>query len=288
MSNTDSSTSSCPSKPYPQFPLFAHRNGQWAKKIRGQFHYFGAWGDQHGALRRYLAEKDDLEAGRKPRRGETTDALSVGQMVCLFLESKKLNVESGELEARTWTEYKTYGERMIRVFGAKTLVESLGPDDFRKLRADFQKTHKSLTSIKGDIRKSKVFFNWAGPGVNGQGYVDRLPRFGDAFKAPSRAALDRERGEQAARVFTAEQIRGVLAAAGPKLKAMILLGINCGYGNMDCIKLVTGKLDLAGGWANFPRTKNGIRRRNPLWPGNRQSLESGTESPQEAERPDVC
>ena len=169
------------------------------------------------ALRRYLAEKDDLEAGRKPRREEpgVTDALTMHQMVSLFLESKKLNVQSGEMEERTWKEYKTYGESMIRVFGANALVESLGPADFERLRADFQKTHRSLASIKGDIRKSKVFFNWAGPGSNGRGYIDRLPRFGDAFKPPSQSALEREREEQGERAFTAEQIRALLAVAGP-------------------------------------------------------------------------
>lgn len=65
---------------------------------------------------------------------------------------------------------------------------------------------------------------------------------------------------------SAKQIQAFLAVAKPKVKAMILLGVNCGYGNTDCAKLPIGKLDMDGGWANFARTKNGIRRRNPLWP----------------------
>jgi len=270
----DPIATSCPAKPYDEFPLYAHKSGRWAKKIRGATHFFGPWRDPHAALRRYLTEKDDLEAGRKPRRVEpgVTDALTVEQMVFHFLDAKKLNVQSGEMEERTWKEYETYGDRMIRVFGAKTTVESLGPADFKKLRADFQKTHKSLASLKGDIRKSKVFFNWAGPGANGQGLLDRLPRFGDAFKPPSRTALERAREEKGERVFTAKQIRAVLAAAGPRLKAMVLLGVNCGYGNSDCIKLVIGKLDLDHGWANFARTKNAIKRRNPLWPETVEAL----------------
>jgi len=30
-------------------------------------------------------------------------------MVILFLDAKKLNVQSGEMAARTWKEYETYG-----------------------------------------------------------------------------------------------------------------------------------------------------------------------------------
>jgi hypothetical protein len=56
-----------PDKPYPEFSLFAHAAVVWAKKIRGQLHYFGPWADPHGALDSYLAKKDHLHAGRKPR-----------------------------------------------------------------------------------------------------------------------------------------------------------------------------------------------------------------------------
>lgn len=59
-------------KPHPDFPLFIHGTGykRWAKKIRGTLHYFGpVEPDPKGekALERWLAEKDDLLAGRTPR-----------------------------------------------------------------------------------------------------------------------------------------------------------------------------------------------------------------------------
>src|SRR5205823_5466725 len=47
---------------------------------------------------------------------------------------------------------------------------------------------------------------------------------------------------------------------------MILLGVNCGFGNTDCAGLTFTGLDLDGGWVNYPRPKTGIARRCPLWP----------------------
>ena len=55
-----------PRKPYPEFPLYAHAGGVWAKRIRGKEHYFGPWNDPNGALDRYLKERDFLFAGHRP------------------------------------------------------------------------------------------------------------------------------------------------------------------------------------------------------------------------------
>ena len=73
-------------------------------------------------------------------------------------------------------------------------------------------------------------------------------------------------------MFTAEQIRALVATARPVLKSMILLGINAGYGNTDCSKLPFAKLDLDGGWTTFARTKNAYRRRGKLRPETVEAL----------------
>src|SRR5262249_1094098 len=74
------------------------------------------------------------------------------------------------------------------------------------------------------------------------------------------------RAKQGPKLFSAEEIRRLLDAAGTSMKAMILLGINCGFGNADCGTLPLTALDLESGWVNYPRPKTGINRRCPLWP----------------------
>ena len=67
-------------------------------------------------------------------------------------------------------------------------------------------------------------------------------------------------------MFEAAEIRKMLDNAGPTLKAMILLGVNCGFGCTDCGRLHHSALDLKAGWVTFPRPKTGSERRIPLWP----------------------
>ena len=56
-----------PSKPTSDYPLFAHANGQWAKKIKGKLCYFGPWDDPEGAFLRYLGHDTEASNGRQHR-----------------------------------------------------------------------------------------------------------------------------------------------------------------------------------------------------------------------------
>ena len=97
------------------------------------------------------------------------------------------------------------------------------------------------------------------------GHLDRPMRFGPGFKKPSRKTLRLNRAAKGPKMFEPQQIHQLLAAAGPAMKAMILLGVNCGFGNADCANLSLKALDLETGWATYPRPKTGIDRRCPLW-----------------------
>src|SRR5262245_57699307 len=112
-----------PSKPYPDFPLFPHSNGCWAKKIRGKFHYFGVWADPDGALKKYLEQKDDLHAGRRPT--PANDTRTVKDVANLYLTAKQDAVAASELSPRTWADYKAIMDMLVTGLGKHRQVATL-------------------------------------------------------------------------------------------------------------------------------------------------------------------
>jgi integrase len=78
------------------------------------------------------------------------------------------------------------------------------------------------------------------------------------------------------------QLRKLIAETGVPLRAMVLLGVNCGFGNADCATLPLSALDLHGGWLNYSRPKTGIARRCPLWPETVEAIRAALASRPEA------
>jgi hypothetical protein len=212
-----------PNKPRPDYPLYAHASGQWAKRIRGTIHYFGKWADPQAAWEKYAREKDDLYAGRTP--SVNGDAFTLRELVNHFLTREKRKVATDEITERTFQDYLDNCKRVLKVLGKNTHVESLRPTDFAKLRADFAKTHGAVT-LWGDVSRTRVLFNYAAKNF------DIRVNYGDSFEKPSRRVLRRVRQQKPRRVFTAPELRAIIKAAGQPLQAMIYLGVNCGLATM--------------------------------------------------------
>ena len=248
-----------PSKPYPDFPLFAHASGQWAKKIRGSIHYFGTWDDWRAALDNYERQKDALHSGRTPRPDPT--ALTVKDVANDFLDAKEEAMNAGELSQRTWLDYNSIMELMLTGMGPRRSVTDLEPQDFAALKSKLAKRngpHRMCTIIQVIRCAFKHAYD--------SGTLDRPIRFGPAFKRTSKKTLRLHRAKQGAKLFTANEVRRLIDAAGPSMRAMILLGINCGFGNADCGTLPLSAVDLQTGMIDYPRPKTGIPRRCALWP----------------------
>jgi integrase len=72
--------------------------------------------------------------------------------------------------------------------------------------------------------------------------------------------------------FNSQQINKLLSAADIKMKAMIWLGLNCGFGCTDCSKLKWTDLDFKERRVKLVRNKTGVERNLPLWPETMQAL----------------
>jgi integrase len=258
------------------YPLYAHSSGRWAKKIRGKIRYFGKWDEPQVALDKWLEEKDALLAGRVPRANK--DGLTVLGLVNHFLSNKEQRVATGELKKRTFKDYKLIADRLVKVFGKKRLVEDLQPNDFELLRADFSATHGPV-ALFCDITRAKTIF------AHGDETFHVRPDYGASFNKPTKSNLRREKTGRAKKFFEAGEIVAMLNVASVPLKAMILLGINCAFGNDDCATICVKHLDLEGGWHNYPRPKTSIVRRCPLWPETVEALEAAIAARRKARDP---
>jgi len=211
-------------------------------------------------MRRWEAQRDDLLAGR-PVRPVGPDELLVKGLCNQYLTHKKRLADAGEIAERTFDEYLAACRRLARVVGAGTAVSHLVREDFTRLRADMEKTWGPVR-VLNEVRRVRMVFTF---GV-AQNLIDHLPLYGDGMKRPSAKVLRKSRAEKGPRMFEPSQLRRILDAANATMRAMILLGINCGYGNTDLAGMERRRLDLKTGWADYPRPKTGIPRRCPLWP----------------------
>jgi len=222
-------------------------------------HYFGPWDDPRGALKRYNEQKDALHAGRKPRLD--TEGMTVKAVVNAFLYAKETAVTNGELSSRTWTDYKKACDEVIAAFGKTRLVDDLDPQDFAGLRERMAKKWGPHRLGKM-VQCIRCLFKYAA----GSNLIDRPVRAGLDFKPPGKKTLRIHKAKQGPKLFTADEIRRLIDAAGQPLKAMLLLGINCGFGNADCGRLPISVVNLESGMIDYPRGKTGIARRCVLWP----------------------
>jgi integrase len=185
---------------------------------------------------------------------------------------------------------------MARHLGKARLVTDLGPDEFARLRkklAERHGPHGLGTAIQCTRGACKYAFD--------AGLIDRPIRYGPGFKRPSKKVLRLHRAKHGPKVFTAREVRALIDEAlvvgteglelvrpNPPLRAMLLLAINCSFGNADCGRLPFDALDLERGIIDFPRPKTGIPRRCCLWPETVKAIRDALSTRPEPKPPDLA
>jgi hypothetical protein len=256
-----------PPKPYPEFPLFAHASGVWAKKIRGKLKYFGPWADHDAALERYLKAKDYLYAGQAPPMQQSPATLN--ELVQRYLAGQLARADAGEITPRHYEDCRRDGKRVLGVLGRHRPAESLKPADFAKLRAAIAAGRKA-TSACSCVMRTRSIFAW--------GFSSHLlavqADYGGQMSRPPARAIRAALNDRGRRTFPAAELRTLLKAAKkhPNLHSMIFLGINAGYGNTDCAELDFAHMRLKEGIVDLPRPKTGVARRAVLWPETVKAL----------------
>lgn len=272
--------------------LFPHKNGQWAKKIRGRMCYFGVLADPAAALARYQAEGPGLHRGVGLEHSRAMDAgLTVEHAVNAWLAQQLARVEAGELTAATFRDYRMVGEWIGEAVGWETLCGHLAPAKWSAARAALGKTYSTPGTVRKFVLLTRAWARWC----ERCRLVDAID-FGPDWRAPSQRAMRLHQSQQRSdrpRLLEAGDIRWLLLnCRNPQLRAMIWLGINCGFGQTDCatlrVEAVRGRegsrdLGIEGsreeGTGNGERAcivgvrrKTGVARICPLWPETAAAL----------------
>ena len=181
-----------------------------------------------------------------------------------FLGEKLSNLDSGDITQTTFNEYEATCEVIHTYFGKHRALDGLTLNDFTGLRKALAKGKLKATlapvTLKRRLTVARMIF------------VEQPAAFRKALKSPPQRTLRAARREKGERLYTAIQIRKMVKVAEPELRAMILLGINCGFGPKDCCTLPDS--DVQRGWQTYARPKTEVERRCPLWAETTEAIKA--------------
>jgi len=235
-----------------KFPLTLHKTGQYCKKITGKFYYFGS--DKQQALERYYEQAAYLHKGKGMKLKSTGESISLKTLCNLYLDHQESRAAIGEVKLRHVYDQTLILRSFVKFTGSNRLVSEVSTLDLQSYRRKLVSALKTPNTINNHISTIKAMYNWA---LENE-IVDIIPN----LKAVKKIAITRNDRP----TFTITQIQKLLQDASNQMKAMIWLGLNCGFGCTDCAELRWTNLDLENGRVNFPRGKTGIGRNLPLWP----------------------
>jgi integrase len=198
------------------------------------------------------------------------------------LTAKKHLADAGEITPRTYADYFGTCQQIIAVMGKDRLLSDLGGADFDHLRRCLAKT-RGPVALGNEINRVRILFKYG----YDAGLIDRPVRYGASFKRPAKKVIRIARAKAGPRMFEAAELRAIIEAAPMPLRAMVLLGVNCGFGNADCATLPTNAIDPTAGWIRYSRPKTGIDRRCPLWRETTAALQEAIASRPASKQPEA-
>src|SRR6056297_1406283 len=264
-----------PNRP-PGCPLFLHRNGNWAKKVRGRLRYFGK--DLDEALRKWVEEKDHLLAGMTPPRVDSSPSLA--ELANLYLDHSRRMVAEGEVRGDHTARTQESLTRMVNSLGKQARLHLLTPEHWQRFRSDLSKPQgrgerrcdkRAASTIGADLRRVRAFLNWCRKQKLLSGEISH----GGALDMPSKREERRNKAIKGSQAWEAAELRQAIEQASVFLKPVVLLAINGGMGIADIGRLTKSDWRaVKGEILHCPRHKTGVDRKVWLWPETIQAVDA--------------
>ena len=244
-----------------KFPLTRHPTGQYCKKIHGKMYYFGS--DKQEALQRYIDQAAYLHGSNHNSQKPVNDLMSITQLCDMFSKYQFSKVKADAITAQHYNDQVSSLNKFMAFLGQSRRIKEISTLDLQNYKRKLEKQYSSSKHrLNLHISNLKTLFHWA----QKNDILKQIPNI-DAVTRSKIANKQR-------RIFTHEEIGKLLAVADVKMKAMIWLGLNCGFGCTDCSELQWKHLDLDAGRVIYPRGKTGVPRNLPLWPETIDALKA--------------
>ena len=242
-----------------KFPLTLHPTGQYCKKIKGKIHYFGT--DKKQALERYLDQAACLHGDRDTVTTRSSDTMSIRVLCDLYLQYQHSKVLAGELTARHYSDQTKSLAQLVSSLGEGRKIRDISTLELQSYKRRLQGRYGSAHRLNLHLGVMKAMFHWA----RRNDVLERIPNI-DAVSRGKVVHLERF-------TFGSQEITKLLAPANAKMRAMIWLGLNCGFGCTDCAGLKWSDLDFEHNRVRLARNKTGVPRNLPLWPETIRALQ---------------
>jgi len=241
-----------------KFPLTLHPTGQYCKKIKGKIRYFGT--NKKQALERYLAQATYLHGCQNSIQKASNGKMTLKELCDLYLRYQHSKVLANALTAKHHNDQISSLSKLMSFLGQSRKIESISTLDLQNYKRRLQCVYRLVHRQNLHISVMKAIFHWA----RRNDILESIPNI-DAITRGKIVHKEKY-------TFNPGQIKKLLSAADVKMKAMIWLGLNCGFGCTDCGQLKWKDLDFENSRVQLARNKTGVRRNLPLWPETIQAL----------------
>lgn len=246
-----------------KFPLFVHKGrGYWCKTVLGKHFYFGKVADDpdgKAALTEWLRVKDYRLAGLEPPAPDS-EVIGVKYLCNQFMAFKEAQLNGGNIEPITYNEQHGVCKMVLECIPGVIPVTALAPAHFTAVLNEINRRKKSPQTRGKTIGLVKSIFKFGYE----NGILDRPANFGVGFAKPPAKVMRAHRNAKGDQSFTPECFRKLYEHATLNGRAMMLLGLQAGFGNLELVELK--RADIKDGFLVSPRAKTATMRRVPLWP----------------------